>query len=106
MFYDEFVRLCKEHGVKPSNVADDMGISRGTVSRWKNRGVLPSAQMIESLCHYFGCEVTEFFPNTKKDPVNKDEVIEEIDRLFTSLPPEKQSQALEFLKFLSGSQGK
>ena len=105
MFYDEYKRVCAEHGVSPSKAAVEMGLSKSMVTHWKQRGNMPTASVLQTICEYFDCDISEFFP-TKKDPVNKDEVIEEIDRLFTSLPPEKQSQALEFLKFLSGSQGK
>ena len=42
MFYDKFVNLCASIGKKPTPVAQELGISKGTVASWKRRGNDPT----------------------------------------------------------------
>lgn len=60
MFYNIFERLCHEKGVKPSRVADDIGISRATVTNWKKNGYSPRANILEKLSDYFGVSPAVF----------------------------------------------
>ena len=39
MFYDRLKELCKERGVSLTNVAKELGMSSGNLSKWKNGGV-------------------------------------------------------------------
>lgn len=54
MFYDRYLALCKEKGVSPTNAAEQMGIGRATVSRWKNIGTQPVSRHLELMSEYFG----------------------------------------------------
>lgn len=57
MFWEIFVRLCMENGVKPNPVAKAVGVkSTGTVSAWKN-GVVPHDTTLLALANYFGVTV-------------------------------------------------
>ena len=53
MFYDTYVRLCKEAGVSPSRAAEENGLSRTSVVKWRN-GVTPNGGTIAKLAAYFG----------------------------------------------------
>ena len=64
MFYDIFERLCIEKGVKPSRVADEIGISRATVTNWKKNGYSPRANVLEKLSAYFGVSPSVFMEGT------------------------------------------
>lgn len=68
MFYDVFLRLCAERNKRPSNVADELGISRSTVTHWK-RGSMPTNSTISRLAHYFGVDPHEFGAETSPDAV-------------------------------------
>ena len=56
MFYDNFVRLCNSVGKSPTAVAEDIGIYRSTVSRWKKGNSLTDANM-QKVADYFGVSV-------------------------------------------------
>ena len=54
MFYDKYRQLCKSVGKSPSAVAIELGISKGTVSTWKNLGRTPQATKSGGLFPYYG----------------------------------------------------
>lgn len=53
MFYDNFIKLCNSIGKSPSAVAEDIGIEKSTVSRWK-KGANPTDATVEKVASYFG----------------------------------------------------
>ena len=60
MFYDHFVRLCKQKGVSTSKAAIDAGLSKSTVTKWKKDPTTkPSGNVIDKLCRYFDISVSE-----------------------------------------------
>lgn len=59
MFYDRFIELCENKNVKPSRVALDIGINKGTASVWRKEwengnNVVPSTRILTLLADYFG----------------------------------------------------
>ena len=57
MFYDVFEKLCTEKGVKPGRAADEIGISRATVTNWKKNGYSPRRNILEKIAQYFSVSV-------------------------------------------------
>lgn len=53
MFYDAFLSLCSDKGVKPGRVADEIGINRATVTSWKKAGYTPRADQLSKISKYF-----------------------------------------------------
>ena len=53
-FYDNFIKLCKRCNKTPTAVATDLGINRGTVSAWKNKGTEPNGSTVKKIANYFG----------------------------------------------------
>lgn len=51
-FYNTYVKLCKELGSSPSQIAVDAGFSKPTVSRWKKGGGCTDINL-EILASYF-----------------------------------------------------
>ena len=86
-FYDRFIKLCDEKGVKPSRAASDNKINRSNVTNWKNNGYTPRGEVLQRLAEYFEVSVdyllgntdvraVELFPNPggmKKTPTQKGE---------------------------------
>lgn len=92
-FYNNFVKLCKEKGLKPSRAGIDAGIPKQTVSNWK-AGRKPSDTYIAQLADYFGVPVSYFSeetPETEKSPA-PDRETEDFARYFAMLTPEHQQQ--------------
>ena len=63
MFYDNFVKACNLHNKAPSAVAIDIGISKATVTGWKN-GSMPSDATLRKLADYFGVSPEELTGST------------------------------------------
>lgn len=60
MFYDRFVELCNQKGVSPSRAAIDSGLSKSTVTKWKNEpDSKPTGNVIDKLTRYFGITISE-----------------------------------------------
>lgn len=55
-FYENFVRLCTQHGISPSKVAREIGISKSAVTRWKDGGGMTDPVAIR-IADYFGVSV-------------------------------------------------
>lgn len=59
-FYDKFMALCKQKGVKASPVCEAIGLNRSAASRWKN-GATPDGSTILKICQYFDVPVSYFY---------------------------------------------
>ena len=60
MFYDRFVKLCSSRGVTPSRAAIDAGLSKSTVTKWKNDpSARPTGNVIDKLTRYFGISISD-----------------------------------------------
>ena len=53
MFYDVFEKLCAQKGVNPGRAADEMGISRATVTNWKKNGYSPPCAAILAISFFY-----------------------------------------------------
>lgn len=54
MFYDIFKRLCDMEGISVSRAADELDISRGTVTHWKKHGTMPTQKTLAKINARFG----------------------------------------------------
>lgn len=52
-FYEQLEKLCKRNGVKPSNIVEYLGMSKGTMSNWKKGGT-PSGEAVVRFAKHFG----------------------------------------------------
>lgn len=82
MFYDAFLSLCDDKGIKPGRVADEIGINRATVTSWKKAGYTPRADQLSKISKYFDVP-TDFllglqpFNNWENINVNRKKFIDE-----------------------------
>lgn len=61
MFYDNFVRVCKERGTAPSRVCIEAGLGQSRAGNWKKSGALPKQDELQKLANVLRCEVADFF---------------------------------------------
>lgn len=90
MFYNIFTSLCEKKGVKPSVAAQQMGIDKSSVSKWKAKGLTPRADTLNRIAEYFGVPVGYL---TGDEPAN------------AAGRPEGESDAAEFGKQLFAAHG-
>lgn len=62
MFWEKFYSLCLKNNVKPFSVVKSLGISQGSITKWKN-GSIPSGATLAKLAEYFGVTVDELMNN-------------------------------------------
>lgn len=86
MFYDKFVNLCASIGKKPTPVAQELGISKGTVASWKRRGNEPTDAYLAKIANYFGVSVDEL----RGDTENEKKPTAQGDGLISGLPQDVQ----------------
>lgn len=67
MFYEQFLKICNEKGVKPTPVLKQIGLSTGNLKKWES-GSTVSADTLEKLAAYFGVPVDYFFRNDDTYP--------------------------------------
>ena len=57
IFYENFTRLCELRGENMTDAADAIGISRSTVSKWRERGNVPNRATRGLIAAHFGVDV-------------------------------------------------
>lgn len=66
MFFDVYRDLCKSRNISPSAAAIEMGINKGTVSIWKNKGTVPQTPQLKKIADYFNVSVDYLLGNEEK----------------------------------------
>lgn len=56
MFYKKFCAICKEKGLKVTNVVTELGLSSGNMTNWKN-GRIPKTSVLQKIANYLNCSV-------------------------------------------------
>ncbi len=54
-FGDHLAQLLTQHGISQNRLAQQLGISRSTVTGWIKHGTLPDAGLLKMLCEALGC---------------------------------------------------
>ena len=60
MFYNYFVELCNRAKISPSKAAQQIGLSKSSVSGWKN-GSVPRDSQIMRIADFFGIPVSDIY---------------------------------------------
>ena len=118
-FYRNFLYLCHAANKSPSVVADEIGISRSQVSRWKNGQSAQDSTLVR-IAEYFNVSIEELkndIPHLdeKNKPVSDgDELSDALEMLLhrperrallratRNMPPEQVRRMAEFLETLNG----
>lgn len=77
-FYDNFIELCNVYGTYPSRVAEDIGLTKSAVTKWKNRGTTPTDVVLYKIADYFNISVDELLNGKQKEPAEADSELDEI----------------------------
>ena len=53
MFWENYQALCKSVGKSPNKVASELGLASGSVTAWKNKGIIPRSHTLQIIADYF-----------------------------------------------------
>lgn len=102
--------MCQENNKKITPVVLELGLSAGSIARWK-KGTVPDGNTICKIADYFNVSADYLLEKTdiKKAPseMDGDQVLKgEIAKIFSALLPEQQEQAKKYLRYLLDTQEK
>lgn len=95
-------------------IAHSLGVSKQTISAWRNGSRSPKRSMIEKIAAFYNCSVEWLFGwdmpaptwlslKQKEEPVpaGENEQINEIISLLLGLSPVKKAEAIRYLRYLA-----
>ncbi len=68
-FWERFYNLCIQQGVKPNRLGKEIGVSSGTISKWKNEDTIPNGETLIKIADYLGCS-TDYLLGRTDNPEN------------------------------------
>ena len=109
MFYDNFVRLCEQKGVKPSRALTEAGVPKSAYSYWRTEAssgndAKPTNQNAVKLAQYFNVTVDYLLTgNQKENPPQQpqsevDAAVERIRRKLESMPKEQREALMNLIE--------
>ena len=106
VFYDRYVKICKDHGVSPSRAAIGAGLSKSTVSKWKSTpDADPTGAAIKKLTEYFNISIADLMGEEQKNnPPDRIEPTEREKRILEALRSKTPAERKAFLTLLGISE--
>ena len=109
MFFDNFVRLCEQKGVKPSRALTEAGVPKSAYSYWRTEAgagndAKPTNQNAVKLAQYFNVSVDYLLTGIQKEnPPQKpqsgvDAAVERIRRKLESMPKEQREALMNLIE--------
>lgn len=77
MYYENFEKLLKEKGVRPSDVAKATNIKTSTLTSWKQGKYTPKNDKLSLIADYFGVSV-DYLTTGTESKFSKDRAILEV----------------------------
>lgn len=69
MFWERFENLCNKQNIKPNPLAKNIGISSGSVSKWKAGGT-PNGESLLTIANHFNCSIDYLLGRTNNPKIN------------------------------------
>ena len=109
MFFDNFVRLCEQKGVKPSRALTEAGVPKSAYSYWRTEAgagndAKPTNQNAVKRAQYFDVTVDYLLTgNQKENPPQQpqsevDAAVERIRRKLESMPKEQREALMNLIE--------
>lgn len=110
MFWDRFIELCSEHNTKPNPVAKELGLSSGSVTKWKKSGAIPNSVTLQKIADYFSVSINYLLGNTDEKKPAQDwkqgTGLPDILYRFSELSDSRQKEVVAFVEFKLAQQEK
>lgn len=109
MFFDNFVKLCEQKGVKPSRALTDAGVPKSAYSYWRTEAgagndAKPTNQNAVKLAQYFNVSVDYLLTGEQKENPSQqpqsevDADIKWIEQKLIEMPKEKREALMKLIK--------
>jgi transcriptional regulator with XRE-family HTH domain len=109
VFFDNFVKLCEEKGVRPSRALTDAGVPKSAYSYWRTEAssgndAKPTNQNAVKLAQYFGVTVDYLLTGDQKEnppqqPQSEvDAALERIRKKLESMPKEQREALMNLIE--------
>ena len=100
-FWNRFLEECNRKEMKPNPVANEIGISSATITKWRN-GAVPSTALLNKAASYFEVSVEYLIGNTNtRSPL--DQSLDGIDFALAGeireLTEEEKQDVLDYIRF-------
>ena len=106
MFWANFVALCAKNNTKPNPVATELGISSGTVTKWKKGLSTPSDVSVKKIADYFNVPVADLVGKDKKirpsENIGESNLSESMEEAFIILNEMSESERQLAVRVLRG----
>jgi transcriptional regulator with XRE-family HTH domain len=101
MFYDIVKSLCLKNNMSMSQLAKDLKISKSNITNWKN-GSAPRNDKLAIIADYFDVSSDYLLGREQKNKptAERSELIDKILTICDGLPEGKQTELLEYAKYL------
>ena len=87
-FYDNLLALCAERGEKLTPLVKSLGLSTGTITKWRN-GATINSDILLAFATHFGVSVDRILTGNEPIPFS-DPAEADLVRMYRALPPAKQ----------------
>jgi len=109
VFFDNFVRLCEQKGVKPSRALTEAGVPKSAYSYWRaeagsGNDAKPTNQNAVKLAQYFNVTVDYLLTGIQKENPSQqpqsevDAAVERIRRKLESMPKEQREALMNLIE--------
>lgn len=96
MFYDQLEYLCKKNNITVSGLIKKLGMSTGTVAKWKE-GVIPNGETILKFSQYFDTSTDYLLTGRLQSSDLCEEETQFLD-LFRSLPESSKERVIGYME--------
>lgn len=102
-FMSTILPWCRSRGVSPSRAAEDAGLSKSAVSKWKREpDTVPSGAVLAKLSAYFGVPTSQLLgePTDRPDPMGDEAVKFALFGGRDDITPEMYEEVRSFARFV------
>ena len=106
MFWEKFIRLCQERGKTPTTVVLDLGLSKSSVTYWK-QGKAPHPATLTKIAEYFSVGVGALLEeqgDTNTASITPEE--KNLLNLIKALTDDEVKQVSDYIDFIISKRGK
>nr|DAP18580.1 MAG TPA: transcriptional repressor DicA [Caudoviricetes sp.] len=92
MFWDNFMNICNERGLKPTPVIKAAGLASSSIARWQN-GAAPNGDSLIGLAKYLDCSIDYLLTGSEFHKSGSKEITHEEFKLldmYRCLPEQSQ----------------